>query len=374
MGAEERLQSVAAVVVRDGDVLIVRHARRQGLELPATRVGGLWETGEGVETDADALARCLRRETSLALTRVVAYLGRDLGDEIECRFYLCEAEGNAAASQGATEVMWNEPAFLAVGTWALSEPMAEAGVRVSLGGAPPPCPTAGIKRARQAARRYALRSGGKWRGGTVAAKPPPATPSVPPVFISPSDGADLRVLRGLLSEIQLRKDLGHFDPIPVVEPAPEPPRRNRGLGMGIWSSMLAVALAIDPDGGDDGRRDARSIPWLTGESLMAATASARRLRARGAQADVCLCVVRTESLDAFRALLGRAKLELVAVWPGGVVFEASVAEVVGFFVAMGERSAARFGGTRTSAADVMVLAVGDDLFASMGRGAPMFWI
>jgi hypothetical protein len=312
--ADALLQSVAAVVLRRGEVLVVRHALRRLLELPGGRVGGLWAPGE-VESDAGALARILRKEASLTLRSVLCCLGRDANDDWECRFYLCECDGAPAAGNGTTEAFFSGAEILHAGMWAADEAMAyEAISRVSLGAFGSALSGAAVKRARQAARRRVIDEERRLRAnaGRKATRPPPGSdPPTPDVEAL----AQVRRLNDGLAMLRLRGALGHFlpDPPPVLHPPaalrmepiplprlpemPRPAARRPGASLGL---LLALVAALDTNVPVDGfgrsvgpaRSWSEAALWL-GRGLRArALEILRRLASDQSGAVSVLCVVR----------------------------------------------------------------------------------
>ncbi len=151
--------AVAAIVVRDGLVLAVHHARRGGLEVPGGKVGGLWYPDPKVETDAEALARELEEECALRVQGPVHWLGEFRGNDFVCRFYLCDADGEPTPGGDVDRALFVSPEDLQGGTGPRDYEMACLALRVVEGSTPAPvAPASTIRRERQAARRSVLRN------------------------------------------------------------------------------------------------------------------------------------------------------------------------------------------------------------------------
>lgn len=314
------LQSVAAVVLRGGEVLVVRHALRRLLELPGGRVGGLWAPGV-VESDAEALARLLLKESGLTLRAVRCCLGTDANEDWECRYYLCECEGDPAPGVGTTEAFFSGAEILRAGMWSADETMAhEALGRVALGAFGSALGLGAVKRARQAARRRVLEEEQRLRAnaGRVATRPPPCSDPPPP---DPEGLAQVARMNDALAMLRLRGALGHFRPEPAPHrPHPFPaeglracaiplpdfpslpppaPRRGRPVGGLAMAALMALA-SMDADaspealGRSEGssRRWSQVAPWLVDERRARAR---RRLRAMASvlgEVVPVLCLVR----------------------------------------------------------------------------------
>lgn len=326
------LQSVAAVVLCDGEVLVVRHALRRLLELPGGRVGGLWEPGD-VESDTEALARILRKETSLVLRSVVCCLGSDAADDWECWFYLCECDGGPSPGVGVTEAFFSGVEILRAGMWASDEAMAREGLARSSSGDRGDALAAGaVKRARQAARRRVLAEDRLLRANADRR----ATPPVRPGDDAPEAdaGALVRVARmnDAPALLRLLGSLGHFrpDPLPVYPPVtlpkPEPlpamplpdlhdvPRPRLGRSRSSLAMMAMLALTPEPSGPREGRgaSDGEARPWegallWLGSDLRALALKAlRRLAAEPGGSASVLCAVRPgASMDRWERMKAR---------------------------------------------------------------------
>lgn len=110
-GDDEAVDVVAAVIERDGRILIARRP-------PGGHLGGLWEFPGGkrgsAETAEAALVRELREELDAAAT-----VGELLADvvwtypetTVRLRFFRCAVEGEPRAAEGQ-EIAWVRPAEL----------------------------------------------------------------------------------------------------------------------------------------------------------------------------------------------------------------------------------------------------------------------
>lgn len=155
-----RGQAVAGVVLRGSDVLLVRSAKRGGVELPGGRIRGLWRNDGEPESDIDALTREIFEETGVSVRGRAVYLGQHAGIDFDCRFYcFASAEGDPRHGDDASAAFYGPVETLRGGTGPSDTSMAELAVRVIMGTViAPTVPAAAIKRARQAARRGVLES------------------------------------------------------------------------------------------------------------------------------------------------------------------------------------------------------------------------